>query len=227
MTLAQGSVGSRLRRAHILAAALAVRDVGGLSTPPATGVPFTPDSGVMLPGRPEQSVKPTIEMPARPCRTVAAAHTWILARRASAMQPLCPRHLGGYHADGGRTLAPAESGLSAPEGAMTRTLLAAIARLISGASVRWIDCQPDTCQRSISPITPAIWTCWCCGLACLRRVRTLTRPVAAKDYWEKGLGAPLDRDESLRRPADRSQGDQGPSKPGRPDAQEPSGTATR
>ena len=26
---------------------------------------------------------------------------------------------------------------------MTGTLLAAIARLLSGASVRWIDCQPD------------------------------------------------------------------------------------
>ena len=30
---------------------------------------------------------------------------------------------------------------------MTGTLLAAIARLLSGSSVRWIDCQPDTCQR--------------------------------------------------------------------------------
>ena len=30
---------------------------------------------------------------------------------------------------------------------MTGTFLAAVARLLSGASVRWIDCQPDTCQR--------------------------------------------------------------------------------
>ena len=30
---------------------------------------------------------------------------------------------------------------------MTGTLLAAIAKFLSGASVRWIDCQPDTCQR--------------------------------------------------------------------------------
>ena len=69
---------------------------------------------------------------------------------------------------------------------MTRTLLAAIARLLSGASVRWIDCQPDTCQRvyfanhtsHLDPIV--IWS------SLPANVRALTRPVAAKDYWEKG-----------------------------------------
>ena len=69
---------------------------------------------------------------------------------------------------------------------MTRTLLAAIARFLSGASVRWIDCQPDTCQRvyfanhtsHLDPIV--IWS------SLPASVRALTRPVAAKDYWEKG-----------------------------------------
>lgn len=69
---------------------------------------------------------------------------------------------------------------------MTRTLLAAIARFLSGASVRWIDCQPDTCQRvyfanhtsHLDPIV--IWS------SLPANVRALTRPVAAKDYWEKG-----------------------------------------
>ncbi|HXT60860.1 MAG TPA: lysophospholipid acyltransferase family protein [Pirellulales bacterium] len=69
---------------------------------------------------------------------------------------------------------------------MTRTLLAAIARFLSGASVRWIDCQPDTCQRvyfanhtsHLDPIV--IWS------SLPADVRALTRPVAAKDYWEKG-----------------------------------------
>ena len=28
-----------------------------------------------------------------------------------------------------------------------QTLLSIAAKLLSGASVRWIDCQPDTCQR--------------------------------------------------------------------------------
>ncbi|HVX63085.1 MAG TPA: lysophospholipid acyltransferase family protein [Pirellulales bacterium] len=70
---------------------------------------------------------------------------------------------------------------------MTRTLLAAIARFLSGASVRWIDCQPDTCQRvyfanhtsHLDPIV--IWS------SLPAEVRALTRPVAAKDYWEKGV----------------------------------------
>jgi 1-acyl-sn-glycerol-3-phosphate acyltransferase len=69
---------------------------------------------------------------------------------------------------------------------MTRTLLAVIARFLSGASVRWIDCQPDTCQRvyfanhtsHLDPIV--IWS------SLPAEVRALTRPVAAKDYWEKG-----------------------------------------
>ena len=30
---------------------------------------------------------------------------------------------------------------------ITTGTLALIAKFISGASVRWIDCQPDTCQR--------------------------------------------------------------------------------
>jgi 1-acyl-sn-glycerol-3-phosphate acyltransferase len=69
---------------------------------------------------------------------------------------------------------------------MTRTLLAVIARFLSGASVRWIDCQPDTCQRvyfanhtsHLDPIV--IWS------SLPAAVRALTRPVAAKDYWEQG-----------------------------------------
>ncbi len=70
---------------------------------------------------------------------------------------------------------------------MTRTLLAALARFLSGASVRWIDCQPDTCQRvyfanhtsHLDPIV--IWS------SLPAEVRALTRPVAAKDYWDKGM----------------------------------------
>ena len=30
---------------------------------------------------------------------------------------------------------------------ITETLLTLIARFISGASVRWVESQPDTCQR--------------------------------------------------------------------------------
>jgi 1-acyl-sn-glycerol-3-phosphate acyltransferase len=69
----------------------------------------------------------------------------------------------------------------------TRNFLAVAARILSGASVRWIDSQPDTCQRvyfanhtsHLDPIV--IWS------ALPQAVRMLTRPVAAKDYWSKGV----------------------------------------
>lgn len=68
----------------------------------------------------------------------------------------------------------------------TRNFLAVTARILSGASVRWIDSQPDTCQRvyfanhtsHLDPIV--IWS------ALPQAVRMITRPVAAKDYWIKG-----------------------------------------
>jgi len=66
-----------------------------------------------------------------------------------------------------------------------RTLLALLARLFSGASVRWIDCQPDSCQRvyfanhTSHLDTIVLWS------ALPGEIRALTRPVAAKDYWSK------------------------------------------
>lgn len=69
---------------------------------------------------------------------------------------------------------------------ITETALTLLARFLSGVSVRWVDCQPDTCQRvyfanhtsHIDVIL--VWS------ALPYRVRRLTRPVAAKDYWSKG-----------------------------------------
>ena len=68
----------------------------------------------------------------------------------------------------------------------TRNFLAVAARILSGASVRWVHSQPDTCQRvyfanhtsHLDPIV--IWS------SLPQAVRTITRPVAAKDYWSKG-----------------------------------------
>ena len=65
-------------------------------------------------------------------------------------------------------------------------LLTSLARFMSGASVRWIDCQPDTCQRIYFANHTShldmilIWS------ALPYEVRKLTRPVAAKDYWDRG-----------------------------------------
>ena len=69
---------------------------------------------------------------------------------------------------------------------MTGTVLAAIARLLSGASVRWIDCQPDTCQRVYFANHTSHLDALVLWSALPLQVRSLTRPVAAKDYWDKG-----------------------------------------
>lgn len=69
---------------------------------------------------------------------------------------------------------------------LTSATLAVIAKLLSGATVRWRDSEPDTCQRvyfanHTSHLDALVlWS----GLP--RHVRQLTRPVAAADYWEGG-----------------------------------------
>jgi len=69
---------------------------------------------------------------------------------------------------------------------MTGPLLALIAKLLSGASVRWIDCQPDTCQRVYFANHTSHLDALVLWALLPYDVRVLTRPVAAKDYWEKG-----------------------------------------
>ncbi len=70
--------------------------------------------------------------------------------------------------------------------AFTGPMLATIAKFVSGASVRWIDCQPDTCQRvyfanHTSHLDALVlWSCL------PKEIRIRTRAVAARDYWEKG-----------------------------------------
>src|SRR5580704_13217966 len=69
---------------------------------------------------------------------------------------------------------------------MTATLLAALAKLLSGASVRWIDCQPDTCQRVYFANHTSHLDALVVWAALPHELRMRTRPVAAKDYWTKG-----------------------------------------
>lgn len=64
--------------------------------------------------------------------------------------------------------------------------LAALARFLSGASVRWIDCEPDTCQRIYFGNHTSHLDALVIWSALPRKVRSLTRPVAAKDYWQAG-----------------------------------------
>jgi 1-acyl-sn-glycerol-3-phosphate acyltransferase len=69
---------------------------------------------------------------------------------------------------------------------MTRTLLAAIAKFLSGASARWVDCQPDTCQRIYFANHTSHLDALVVWASLPAELRELTRPVAAKDYWDKG-----------------------------------------
>jgi len=73
---------------------------------------------------------------------------------------------------------------------ITGPILALIARLISGASVRWIDSQPDTCQRVYFANHTSHLDAVVLWSALPSEVRGLTRPVAARDYW---LGGPIRR----------------------------------
>jgi len=69
---------------------------------------------------------------------------------------------------------------------VTAPFLALIAKLLSGASVRWIDCQPDVCQRvyfanHTSHLDALVlWSCL------PKEMRLITRAVAAQDYWDGG-----------------------------------------
>ncbi len=64
-------------------------------------------------------------------------------------------------------------------------LLVALTKLITGANARWVGCIPDTRQRiyfanhTSNLDTLVIWASLPLG------IRTLTRPVAARDYWTK------------------------------------------
>jgi 1-acyl-sn-glycerol-3-phosphate acyltransferase len=69
---------------------------------------------------------------------------------------------------------------------LTELLLTTLARFLSGASVRWIESQPDTCQRVYFANHTSHLDVILVWSALPHNVRRLTRPVAAKDYWERG-----------------------------------------
>ena len=69
---------------------------------------------------------------------------------------------------------------------VTGPLLALIAKVLSGASVRWIDCPPDTCQRVYFANHTSHLDALVLWASLPREVRTVTRAVAARDYWERG-----------------------------------------
>ncbi len=64
--------------------------------------------------------------------------------------------------------------------------LTLLARFMSGASVRWVDSQPDTCQRVYFANHTSHLDALIIWSSLPQDVRELTRPVAAKDYWMAG-----------------------------------------
>ncbi len=69
---------------------------------------------------------------------------------------------------------------------LTVEVLSWIAKILSGASARWIDCHPDTCQRIYFANHTSHLDALVIWASLPSNIRRLTRPVAAKDYWEKG-----------------------------------------
>ncbi len=70
--------------------------------------------------------------------------------------------------------------------AITIPALVAIAKLFSGATLRWVDCQPDTCQRVYFANHTSHLDALILWASLPRQIRAITRPVAAKDYWVRG-----------------------------------------
>jgi len=64
--------------------------------------------------------------------------------------------------------------------------LAGLARLLAGASIRWIASQPDTCQRVYFANHTSHLDALLIWASLPRLVREITRPVAAKDYGSRG-----------------------------------------
>lgn len=68
---------------------------------------------------------------------------------------------------------------------MTGFLLTLLARFFSGASVRWVNCQADTCQRVYFANHTSHLDAIVLWSSLPADVRAIVRPVAAKDYWGK------------------------------------------
>jgi len=73
---------------------------------------------------------------------------------------------------------------------ITSHFIVLLAKLFSGFTVRWIDCQPDTCQRIYFANHTSHLDAVVLWSALPRDVRAVTRPVAAKDYWSSGWVKP-------------------------------------
>jgi 1-acyl-sn-glycerol-3-phosphate acyltransferase len=65
-------------------------------------------------------------------------------------------------------------------------ILANFAKLLSGATLRWIDCEPDSCQRVYFANHTSHLDALVLWSSLPKQLRYITRPVAAQDYWMAG-----------------------------------------
>ena len=70
---------------------------------------------------------------------------------------------------------------------ITVPFLANLAKILSGATVRWVDCEPDICQRVYFANHTSHLDALVLWASLPKHLRNLTRPVAAADYWQAGL----------------------------------------
>ncbi len=66
---------------------------------------------------------------------------------------------------------------------MTQALMVGLARLVSGARANWVGCAPDTRQRIYFANHTSHLDALVLWAVLPPAVRSLTRPVAARDYW--------------------------------------------
>jgi 1-acyl-sn-glycerol-3-phosphate acyltransferase len=69
---------------------------------------------------------------------------------------------------------------------VTAKALAVTAKVLSGATTRWFECQPDTCQRVYFANHTSHLDALVLWSTLPGKLRAITRPVAARDYWDKG-----------------------------------------
>lgn len=67
-----------------------------------------------------------------------------------------------------------------------RNFFILLARFLSGASVRWVDSQPDTCQRVYFGNHTSHLDALVIWAALPPENRRITRMIAAQDYWDAG-----------------------------------------
>lgn len=68
--------------------------------------------------------------------------------------------------------------------------LAGLAKLLSGATLRWVDCEPEDSQRVYFANHTSHLDALVLWSSLPKQLRAITRPVAAQDYW---MGGPVRR----------------------------------